>query len=62
MLKLADTVKINDNGLIGEICDINDCYCYVDVDIEDIGNNKPDFLDRLFERKLEDVTLIKSAS
>lgn len=61
-MKLADTVRINDNGLIGEICDIHDDYCYVDVDIEDIGDNKPDFMDCLFERKLEDVTLIKSAS
>ena len=62
MLQLGDTVKINDNGLIGDICDVYDGYCYVDVDLDKLNGIKPDVPDRLFYRKLEDVTLIKSAS
>ena len=60
MLQLADTVIINDNGLIGEICDVCDGYCYVDVDIDKLNGIKPDVADCLFHRKIEDVTLIKS--
>lgn len=60
MLKLADTVKINDNGLIGEICDINNGYCYIDVDPDKLEGNIPDVPDRLFYRKTDEVTYIKS--
>ena len=60
MLKLGDTVRIKDNKLIGQICDINDGYCYVDVDIDDMKDIKPDFIDCLFERKLEEVEYIGS--
>jgi hypothetical protein len=60
MLKLADTVKINDNGLIGEICDISDGYCYIDVDTDKLNGIEPEFMDCLFHRRIEDVTFIKS--
>lgn len=59
-LKLGDTVKINDNGLIGEICDINKDYCYVDVDVDDLNGIEPDFLDCLFERSFDEIEYIKS--
>lgn len=56
MLKLGDKVIIKDNSLVGEICDINDGYCYVDV--RDLKGIKPDFMDSLFERKIDEVEKI----
>lgn len=55
MLSLGDKVRIKDNNLTGEICDINGEYCYVDVNVNCLGNIKPDFMDNLFERRLEEV-------
>lgn len=58
MFMLGDKVKIKDNGLIGEICDINGEYCYVDVRKEERKDIKPDFMDSLFERCLNEVEKI----
>ncbi|MBQ9383906.1 MAG: hypothetical protein IJT87_06685 [Ruminiclostridium sp.] len=58
MFVLGDKVKIKDNDLIGEICDICDDYCYVDVNPDKMNGIKPDFMDRLFERKLEGIEKI----
>ena len=58
MLALGDKVRIKDNNLVGEICDKNGEYCYVDVNVNCLCNIKPDFMDRLFERRIEEVEKI----
>ena len=62
MIKLGDTVKIKDNALIGQICDVYDGRCYIDVDAQDIKAKglTPDCIDSLFERSVDDIELIKS--
>lgn len=60
MIKLCDIVRINDNGLVGQVCDVYDGWCYVDVDPDKLNGIKPELSDRLFNRRVEDVTLIKS--
>ncbi|MBQ5317010.1 MAG: hypothetical protein J6I96_05600 [Oscillospiraceae bacterium] len=62
MFKLGDTVLIKNVGLVGEICDINDGWACIEVDPDKLNGIKPEWLGRLFHRKLEDLVYIKSIS
>ena len=59
MIKIGDKVKIFDNGLIGEVSDVNEAegYCYVDVDDVQLklSGIKPELAGCSFSRKISEV-------
>ena len=58
MINLGDEVRIKNNNLVGYVCDIYEGWCYIEVDPQKLNGIEPEYPDRLFKRKIEDLELI----